>query len=57
MHSKEKVNCKQKRLLDTSFIQNDKKMSTLLVSHPDKMKRTLVFTTVFDVVLTKTGQM
>jgi len=56
MYGKEKVNNKQKRLFDTSFIQNGKEKSTRFIIHPDKNKRPLVFAILADVVLIKIGK-
>jgi len=53
MYGKEKVNNKQKRLIHTSFVQNDKEKSTLFIFHPDKKKRPFLFTVLADIVLTK----
>ncbi len=43
MYAKEKASSKQKRLLDISFVQNDKEKSILFVYHPDKKKRPFLF--------------
>ena len=56
MHSKEKVNCKQNRLFDTSFFQNDKEKPSDFVFYSDQNNSALVFAALFDVVVTKKGQ-
>jgi len=49
MYGKEKVNNKQKRLFDTSFVQNGKEKATHFIFHPDKNKRPFLFAVLVDV--------